>query len=497
MSIGTVNTVTAVVDTDTEPQVHSQRTATALPGAVGDAPVDSSAAARIAELTARLAPPTDADRNAVLACPAVYSTAETAAVRRALDAAGRPDIALVPEPVAAAAWFATREAMTGDEAVLVYDLGGATLDAAVVRIDATARNIQVLGRPVRSSGYGGRAFGAILARYVHDSTADTDSPGLTGELPTGKVDELRAEHIRSSVPLMRECVRVAGLATVDRILLVGGASRPDVVARVLADELGRPVVTVPDPAQCVALGAAVLALRAGAGENDTAASTPGHRRSFTRAATTVAIACAAAVPILGGVTEPGVDTADQVAAPALSTPETPAIALPMRIGDPTAFTEPAGRPELPPVRRAAIVITDIAVVERNSPVATILTDARTQPAPETAGSTVQPEPDSTLPEVFSSTVDPLQAPGVWPATPDMSTTLSTDPATSAAPASPAGGTPATTGTTGTDSGAADPGPTTTGPSGDTSTSVSDSTTSAPAAGDSTSPASATTTTTVS
>jgi hypothetical protein len=152
---------------------------------------------------------------------------------------------------------------------------------------------------VRSSAFGGRAFSALLAHYAHDLTADTTSPGLPGDLPDAAVAELRAEFIRSSMPLLYECIRSAELtpADIDRVLLVGGAARPAEVARVLADELGCPVVTTADAAHCVATGAAALAAR-GVGGTELVVPSP---RTSLPAKAVAALAGAAAVLATAGV----------------------------------------------------------------------------------------------------------------------------------------------------------------------------------------------------
>ncbi|MGY1940735.1 Hsp70 family protein [Nocardia gipuzkoensis] len=235
--------------------------------------------------------------DTVLACPATYSVEELATLRAALDAGGLARIALTPAPIAAAAWLEMQWKPEKSAVTLVYDLGGG-LDITLLRIDPDY-DARIVGRPLRSSAFGGRAFSALLAHYAHDLTADTTSPGLPGDLPDAAVAELRAEFIRSSMPLLYECIRSAELtpADIDRVLLVGGAARPAEVARVLADELGCPVVTTADSAHCVATGAAALAAR---GIGGTELLVPSPRTSLPAKAV-AALAGAAAVLATAGV----------------------------------------------------------------------------------------------------------------------------------------------------------------------------------------------------
>ncbi|WP_169333925.1 Hsp70 family protein [Nocardia pneumoniae] len=282
MSVGTVNSVAAVVSDGVEKGIRICRTQAIPHGAIGGLPslaeiqdsaaeTDAEPIARqyilsdaeiVAAMTGYLIKTVDSEADTVLACPAIYSVDELSVLRAALDAEGLARIALTPEPIAAAAWLEMQGMPEESTEILVYDLGGGGLDITLLRIDPED-GARIVGRPVRSSAFGGRAFSALLANYAHDLTADTTSPGLPGDLPDAAVAGLRAEFIRSSLPLLHECIRSAGRtsADIDRVLLVGGAARPAEVARVLADELGCPVVTAPDPAHCIAIGAAALAAR--------------------------------------------------------------------------------------------------------------------------------------------------------------------------------------------------------------------------------------------
>ncbi|WP_328402520.1 Hsp70 family protein [Nocardia sp. NBC_00403] len=210
----------------------------------------------VAVVANRLALEADgAAADAVLAYPAIYLADQVAALRQALDRVGLSAMRLVPEPLAAVAWLDTT---AESELVLVYDLGASSLDLAVVRIESgTAR---LLGRPLRSYDFGGRPFDASLARHLHD-LAPAATPPRAGVVPGTELADLYARHVQESVTSVLDCVRAANLAMsdIDRVLLIGGAAQPTRVARVLADELGRPVVRGPEPAQTIALGAAVLA----------------------------------------------------------------------------------------------------------------------------------------------------------------------------------------------------------------------------------------------
>ncbi len=73
--------------------------------------------------------------SVTLTCPASWGPARRAVLTDAAATVGLPGVRVVPEPVAAAAYFATvgnRKVPIGS-CVVVYDLGGGTFDASVVR----------------------------------------------------------------------------------------------------------------------------------------------------------------------------------------------------------------------------------------------------------------------------------------------------------------------------------------------------------------------------
>lgn len=418
LSVGTVNSVAAVVSEGVEKGIRICRTRAATHGIGRGLPLlaeieDPAAEAStepvarqlvlpdaeiVAAMASYLIDAMDSDVDVVLSCPAIYSAEELSALRAALDAEGLARIALTPEPVAAAAWLETQWAPEKSAEILVYDLGGGGLDITLLRIDPDD-GVRIVGRPVRSSAFGGREFSALLAHYAHDLTSDTTSPGLPGDLPDAAVTALRAEFIRSSMPLLHECIRSAGRtpADVDRVLLVGGAARPAEVARVLADELGCPVVTASDPAHCIATGAAVLAAR-GVGGAELLVPPPrtGHpAKGVAALAGAAAVLAAAGVVAMGGG-NPAEPSRSQAQPPAVRevAPLSPHVA-----GQGSAH---ADRPGSTQPHTARWISTDHLVGYRNSALHAELAAPSGRPdAPP--GSQSTPDPGATV--VASSTSD--------------------------------------------------------------------------------------------
>ncbi|MEV0250898.1 Hsp70 family protein [Nocardia sp. NPDC050712] len=316
----------AVTGARPRPSVRTRRTAVTFDGVgvaeVGGAPQFSTAISDFADLArdpesvvvaGRLFSPAnmvaavvhgllvsaeDPIAGAVATYPAIYSDKQVALLRQALDLAGAREIMLIPEPVAAAEWLEAEHGPAEPGFVLVYDLGGTSLDVAVVRVGPDWDNHPIIGKPLRSYEYGGRPLGARIARCARGSTTD----GLVSSMSIRDVDALRTTHIRKSFDLVRQCVRGSGrtLSDIDRILVVGGAARPREVARTLA-ELGRPVVVSADPGQVVAAGAAQFAARVFA-----SAEGPQHPPRvavFSSAAVASALAMSA-VTVFGGGVDP-------------------------------------------------------------------------------------------------------------------------------------------------------------------------------------------------
>ena len=73
--------------------------------------------------------------DVVITCPAYFGTDARAATEQAGELAGLKVHYLIPEPVAAAYYYATTRERLEGKTVLVYDLGGGTFDVTVTRAD--------------------------------------------------------------------------------------------------------------------------------------------------------------------------------------------------------------------------------------------------------------------------------------------------------------------------------------------------------------------------
>ncbi|MGH3672977.1 MAG: Hsp70 family protein, partial [Pseudonocardiaceae bacterium] len=291
--------------------------------------------------------------------PAGWGAHHIQAMTDALRAADLPEVTFCPESLAAAASYSIREPVGGNSTIAVYDLGGSTFDAAVVRRNGDG-TFSVLGTPERIERLGGASFddavfGHVLAaipalgeldldapvppavaarlrrsftacrrecaeaKEALSASAEVTIPVLFPEIQTqvtlvrDEFEELIHRLVAQTVEALRRALRSAGVDPVDldAVLLVGGSSRVPLVAQVVSADLGCPVVAGSDPETAIALGAALSGLPASTAQPGAIAAAPtGHAAGF------------------GGPVRPAVE-AKGPSEPAASAPS-----VPMRAGEP-------------------------------------------------------------------------------------------------------------------------------------------------------------------
>jgi actin-like ATPase involved in cell morphogenesis len=209
----------------------------------------------------------------------------------------------VTEPEAAAIHYASTEHVDSGEIVAVYDLGGGTFDAAVLR--KTDTGFETLGDPQGVERLGGIDFDAAVFAHVRDSvggalddldendptviaaaarlreecieakealSSDTETsipvllPNVMTEvrLTRGEFESMIRPTLNNSIGALQRALRSANVqpADISRVLLVGGSSRIPLVAELVGAELGRPVAIDAHPKHAIALGAAIAAAAA-------------------------------------------------------------------------------------------------------------------------------------------------------------------------------------------------------------------------------------------
>ncbi|GIH13770.1 Hsp70 family protein [Rugosimonospora africana] len=268
-----------------------------------------------------------APAHVVLTHPAAWSPARLATLTEAARRAGLTAVSLVPEPVAAAAYFSmvVRGPLPPGRCALIYDLGAGTFDVSVVR--QTPQGFQV----VASDG-------------VPDlGQLDPDEPAA-GPLLDRTVDVTLATLQSAGVP--REGI--------DGLFLIGGSSGSPAVTTLLQQRLGIAPTVVDRPELVVAQGGLCLAPPApaptGAASAAAAPTTTGLPTTTgvpTRAGapTTAGLAAAglsATIPAAGGPLPPAGPPMPAGAAPPWPAPPGSVPPGAATVGDPPPGSAPPG-----------------------------------------------------------------------------------------------------------------------------------------------------------
>ncbi|MEY2422365.1 MAG: molecular chaperone DnaK [Acidimicrobiaceae bacterium] len=229
--------------------------------------------------------------------PATWGAYKLDLYDAAATAAGLDERTFISEPEAAAIFYAAADRIELGRIVAVYDLGGGTFDATVLRRGDAG--FELLGKPAGLEDVGGMDFDDVVFAHVAEvlgerlTDLDDEDPdvlaavealrercreakeALSSEteavipiaLPSGfttiRINRAELERrirpaIESTVRTLSQVLETAQVpaSDVDRILLVGGASRTPLVAELLSGALGRPLALDAHPKHSVALGAA-------------------------------------------------------------------------------------------------------------------------------------------------------------------------------------------------------------------------------------------------
>ena len=239
-----------------------------------------------------------------LTCPASWGPYKISLFEQAVQAIRIGEMTrlgsaeLLSEPQAAAIGYASRERVEVGAHLAVYDLGGGTFDAAVVRKDSPTA-FTVLGRPEGIDGLGGVTFDEMLFEHVCAAAGvpltqiDPNDPDIVPEVARLRRECTEAKEALSvdtdtTIPValggVRQRVRLTRVefeemirpdldrtiealhralesaavdgTQLDAILLVGGSSRIPLVSQLISAEFGQAPAIDTDPKAAVAVGAA-------------------------------------------------------------------------------------------------------------------------------------------------------------------------------------------------------------------------------------------------
>jgi len=242
--------------------------------------------------------------KAVITVPAYFNDSQRQATRDAGRIAGFEVERIVNEPTASALAYGLDK--TKEVKVLVYDLGGGTFDVSI--LDISSVDGEVIYEVLSTSGntqLGGddwdkRIIDWMVKEFKNQTgvdltsdlsamqrvldaaeqakielstvmqtninlpyiTADNDGPKhLNLDLARSKFEQMTDDLVDASVGPIRQALSDAKLEPeqVDKILLVGGATRMPMIQKIIRDLFGKEGDKSINPDECVALGAAAQA----------------------------------------------------------------------------------------------------------------------------------------------------------------------------------------------------------------------------------------------
>ena len=237
-------------------------------------------------------------RKAVITVPAYFSDIQRQATREAGEIAGLEVMRIINEPTAAAMVYEATQHQ--GKRILVYDLGGGTFDASIVRIESGVVEVisshgnnhlggddfdhkivehvldhlkikqgvdisdqpKAMARVLRSAEAAKKQlsdhpFARIEEEYLAESAGKPVHLSL--ELSREDYEDMIAPFIEETLGAVHIALESASLTSseVDEILLVGGATRTPMVRRRLRESFGKEARGEVDPDLCVAMGASI------------------------------------------------------------------------------------------------------------------------------------------------------------------------------------------------------------------------------------------------
>ncbi|MFH1443478.1 MAG: molecular chaperone DnaK [Candidatus Micrarchaeota archaeon] len=240
-------------------------------------------------------------KKAVITVPAYFNDNQRQATKDAGEIAGLEVVRIINEPTAAALAYGMDKSEK-EQRIMVFDLGGGTLDVTIMEF---GKGVFEVKSTAGDTQLGGTDMDNALVEYLvqefkkkeavelrNDGTAmqrlreaaekakielstvvqtEINLPFITSVANQPK--HLQMQMTRSKLeeiikPIIKRCEnpvkRVLGDAKItgseiDKVILVGGPTRMPIVQKFVEENLGRKVERGVDPMECVALGASIQA----------------------------------------------------------------------------------------------------------------------------------------------------------------------------------------------------------------------------------------------
>ncbi|MHA1771651.1 MAG: molecular chaperone DnaK [Candidatus Thorarchaeota archaeon] len=238
--------------------------------------------------------------KAVITVPAYFNDSQRQATKDAGRIAGLEVVRIINEPTASALAYGLDK---GNEIkVLVYDLGGGTFDVSILDIGEDVYSVLSTSGNTRLGGddWDQRVIDWVVKEFKKETgiditsdrsamqrirdaseqakielstvqktvinlpyiTADESGPKhINLELTRAKFEQMTDDLVQATMGPIRQALQDANLEAedIDKVLLVGGATRMPMVQKLIRDLLGKDGEKSINPDECVALGAAVQA----------------------------------------------------------------------------------------------------------------------------------------------------------------------------------------------------------------------------------------------
>ncbi|MCM8796364.1 MAG: molecular chaperone DnaK [Candidatus Omnitrophica bacterium] len=243
----------------------------------------------------------DKVEEAVITCPAYFDDNQRTATKDAGEIAGLKVLRIINEPTAACLAYGLEKSQK-EQKIMVFDLGGGTLDVTIMEM---AQGVFEVKSTSGDTQLGGTDMDNALIDYIVEQfkretgidlkndkmaiqrvreaaekakielsstlttdinlpfiTADATGPKhLTMSITRAKLEDLIAPIIERCRHPMEQALADAKLTSrdIDRIIMVGGPTRMPIVQKFVEDYVGKKIERGVDPMECVALGAAIQA----------------------------------------------------------------------------------------------------------------------------------------------------------------------------------------------------------------------------------------------
>ncbi len=243
-------------------------------------------------------------QKAVITVPAYFNDAQRQATKDAGAIAGLEVVRIINEPTAASLSYGLDKTGKGkkDQMVLVFDLGGGTLDVTIMNFGEGVFEVQSTSGDTQ---LGGTDMDNAMIGYIADEfkkkegidlrkdsmamqrlkeagekakielsstleteinlpfiTADASGPKhMTMKMTRATLEDLVKPIVERCRHSMEQAITDAKLtpAKIEKVIMVGGPTRMPIVQKFVEDFIGKKIERGVDPMECVAKGAAVQA----------------------------------------------------------------------------------------------------------------------------------------------------------------------------------------------------------------------------------------------